>query len=252
MVFPFQPAAQPLSQAAGSFLSPPSSSGVKQQESGATGAAGGKRDADMAARKHPHDRLDLSTLSSFDKPFILNQMGDKGCAAIERLRKLQASHHEDKGTGIPKEEVDALSDLGSYLEQPPTNASPPLSRGCYRLMARVLSEWPVASWGPMLDLLRLLLLYAPVNKHYAKSVGNPVPIIVRRCILNSEVARPVQLRALFAVVNVFSHEAGASCTFSTPGSSLPFPLLLSLSLCLAWMSFACEKSNNAHRALAAA
>jgi len=209
--FPFQPAAEsrPTAAAAASSSSSSSwSSGVQQQGSGAAGSAGRRSDSDTAARKHMHDELDLPTLSSFDRPFVLNQVGDKGCAAIERLRKLQASHHEDKGTDIPKEEVDALSDLGSYLDQPPSDASPPLSRGCYRLMARVLSEWPVASWGPMLDLLRLLLLYAPVNKHYAKSVGNPVPIIVRRCILNPEVARPVQLRALFAVVNVFAHEAG--------------------------------------------
>jgi hypothetical protein len=65
--------------------------------------------------------------------------------------------------------------------------------------ARVLAEWPVTAWGPILDVLRLLLLYAPINRHYASSSGNPVPVIIRRCILKPDAPRALQLRALFVV-----------------------------------------------------
>lgn len=162
------------------------------------------------ATKHLHDSLELPVLKSFDTPFLLNQMGDKGAASIERLRALQASHHEDRGTVSPTEEVEALSDLIKYLQQPPLESSPPPPRGCYRLIARVLAEWPVASWGPMLDLLRLLILYAPINKHYAKSAGNPLRTMVRRCIQQSDAPRPIQIRALFVAVNAFAHEPGST------------------------------------------
>jgi len=38
-----------------------------------------------------------------------------------------------------------------------------LPKSCYRFLARVLAQWPVATWGPALDLMRLLLLY-PVRE----------------------------------------------------------------------------------------
>ncbi len=68
--------------------------------------------------------------------------GDKGAAAIERLRGLQASHHQDKGTVAPPEEVQALSDLGGYLDKPPADDSPALPRGCYRFIGAFMPHTP--------------------------------------------------------------------------------------------------------------
>ena len=210
--FPFQPAPFSAQAAASSATSTQPSTSGGPRAPALPGARSECQKEGVPSRggdsSHEHDKLELPTLDSFDRPFVLSQLGDKGAAAIERLRALQESHHQDKGTEAPAEEVQALSDLKAYLDVEPSEASPTLSRGCYRLIARVLAEWPITAWGPVLDILRLLLLYAPVNRHYAKSAGNPVPIIVKRCIMQAGTPRAVQIRALLVAVNAFSHEPG--------------------------------------------
>lgn len=153
--------------------------------------------------------LSLPLLEQYSRPFLLTQRGDEGKGAVAQLKSLQAAAFRDKGAEAPPEEVAALDQLAAYLAQDPANPKEPLPKACYRFMARVLAEWPLKSWGPALDIFRLLLLYQPVSRHYANSAGNPVPIIVKRCLSRSDaVPRGVKLRALFAVTNAFAHAEG--------------------------------------------
>ena len=94
-------------------------------------------------------------------------------------------------------------------------------------MARVLAQWPIASWGPVLDLMRLLLLYPGVALHYAGTSSSHTTIVVKRCL--TKTAAPCDVpkgagaggwqtaflvsRARIALV--------VWCSYSTSGSAKP-------------------------------
>ncbi|MGB1606971.1 MAG: hypothetical protein ACPIOQ_80340, partial [Promethearchaeia archaeon] len=87
-----------------------------------------------------------------------------------------------------------------------------LPKDAYRFLARVLAQWPLPSWGPALDLMRLMLLYPAVARHYAGTKSSHCNIVVKRCLCkaagSADVPKGVRLRALFMIINVFAHACG--------------------------------------------
>lgn len=130
---------------------------------------------------------------------------------MARFRALLAAHHADKASeAVPPEEAEALAEIEALLQMPVAEAQMrTLPKACYRLLARVLAKWPVSSWGPALDLMRLLLLYPGVAAHYAGTASSHCTIIVKRCLTKSAVSddipKGVKLRAVFMVINMFAH-----------------------------------------------
>jgi len=159
--------------------------------SGAVGIAPPAR----SQRPHVHQELDASlpTLTSFNKPLLLQDKGDNGAAAMTRLRALLEAHHVDKDSpSVPPEEVEALNAIQDLLQLPVEEAQTHvLPKACHRFMARVLAQWPIASWGPALDLMRLLLLYPGVALHYAGTTSSHTTIVVKRCLAKSAASRDV-------------------------------------------------------------
>lgn len=190
---------------------------------GSGGGAHGEGVVGIAAparsqRRHAHEELDatLPTLISFSKPLLLQDTGDKGAASMARLRALLQAHHEDKSNpAVPAEEIEALGAIEELLKTPVADApahTHTLPKPCYRFLARVLAKWPVSSWAPALDLMRLLLLYPGVALHYAGTASSHCTIIVKRCLaktaVSDEIPKGVKLRALFLVINMFAHACG--------------------------------------------
>ena len=94
--------------------------------------------AARSERAHAHEELDASlpTLTSFSKPLLLQDMGDKGAAAMARFRALLAAHYADKGSeAVPAEEAEALTEMEALLQMPVTQAQMrTLPKPCYRLV----------------------------------------------------------------------------------------------------------------------
>ncbi len=100
--------------------------------------------AARSERPHAHEELDASlpTLTSFSKPLLLQDMGDKGAAAMARFRALLAAHHADKASeAVPPEEAEALSEIEALLQMPVAEAQMrSLSKPCFRLVRVVLAS----------------------------------------------------------------------------------------------------------------
>jgi hypothetical protein len=171
-------------------------------ERGAGGGAAAHSSGDVgiapparSQRPHVHQELDASlpTLTSFSKPLLLQDKGDNGAAAMTRLRALLQAHHADKASpAVPAEEVEALNAIEELLQMPVHEAQTrTLPKGSHRFMARVLAQWPIASWGPVLDLMRLLLLYPGVALHYAGTSSSHTTIVVKRCLTKSAASSDV-------------------------------------------------------------
>ena len=203
----------------------PAGSGGERGAGGGGGGRGGHGEGMVgiaaparSQQRHAHEELDatLTTLISFSKPLLLQDTGDKGAASMSRLRALLHAHHEDKSNPeVPAEEIEALGSIEELLRTPVADApahTHTLPKPCYRFLARVLAKWPVSSWAPALDLMRLLLLYPGVALHYAGTASSHCTIIVKRCLAKSavsdEIPKGVKLRALFLVINLFAHACG--------------------------------------------
>jgi len=164
---------------------------------------------------HPHASLELPFISSYDKPFLLHDKGDNGQMNMSKLRSLHEARHRDAGTEATSEESRAMDALEEYLKLP-VDCGEPLPRECYRFLAKILAEWPVHSWGPVLEIFRLLMLYSTVNSHYANSSTSPTSIIIKRCLAaHKDVPKIVQLRGIFVATNVFSYSHGAKMFMQT-------------------------------------
>ena len=172
-------------------------------------------------RPHVHEELDavLCTLMSFSKPLLLADKGDNGAAAMARLRALVEAQHADGSTTttpqVPAQEIEALAAIEALLQLPldaPEAQTASLPKDAYRFLARVLARWPLPSWGPALDLMRLMLLYPAVARHYAGTKSSHCNIVVKRCLCkaagSADVPKGVRLRALFMIINVFAHACG--------------------------------------------
>ena len=89
-------------------------------------------------RAHAHEKLDgrLPTLTSFSKPLLLQDMGDKGAAAMARFRALLAAHHADKTSdAVPADEAEALGQMEALLQMPVAEAQMhSLPKPCFRLV----------------------------------------------------------------------------------------------------------------------
>jgi len=161
-----------------------------------------------AVKGHPHASLDLPFISSYYKPFLLFDKGDNGQMNMSKIRSLHEARHRDAGTEPTAEETNAMDALEEFLKLP-VDCTEPLPRECYRILAKILAEWPVHSWGPVLEIFRLLMLYPSVNTHYANSSTSPTSIIIKRCLAApKDVPKIVQLRGIFVTTNVFSHPHG--------------------------------------------
>jgi hypothetical protein len=89
-------------------------------------------------RAHAHEKLDgrLPTLTSFSKPLLLQDMGDKGAAAMARFRALLAAHHSDKTSdAVPADEAEALGQMEALLQMPVAQVEMrSLPKPCFRLV----------------------------------------------------------------------------------------------------------------------
>lgn len=111
-------------------------------------------------RPHAHEELDASlpTLTSFSKPLLLQDMGDKGAAAMARFRALLAAHHADKASeAVPPEEAEALAEIEALLQMPVAEAQMrTLPKACYRLVPDFLASCARPSSVSCSSFLRLL------------------------------------------------------------------------------------------------